>query len=770
MATFNINTAVFAGKYAFVTPDNAHLISLSATAPGTTLDIEPGNSNSPGLNQQFNLYGDLQNGFALQAPNWSYMEYNNGYVADKKRTDPGLSVFYLQAIDSATFYIIETVSGVDYYLNVNGAQLERVAKASTTPPATAVFQQSNITDSLANIKQQHSTLANPLTGVYLAGQDLRTIAFMETDVSFADLSGTRLDNANFNGATANGTIFDQANLSGWIANGLTFSNCSFVKANLQYAKLSQSVLRGCTLNLAQFNAPGATQTNFTNLQQADFTNASLVGCQLGNALVNSATFNGATLINTDFSSARGVEDHLDFRGAILIGANLTGHDLTQCQINADTNFMSAILKGCNFTGHDLTDVVFARAKMANTKLDNTTLNGAQMAFADLSFASISGGVSMIGANLSNAILEAAQLPGAQLGAKKTMASLPLTDGPTLDQSQVPADMHQPPLNVSNNAIVKVVQPGNRWTVTDGTTVYQVNNNGTLLLVQTTSAISNAAVLSNAYMPNANFKQANLYAVEMSGAHWYGGSANAQSADLGLANLSNANLSGMTFTQAQMQGASFDFSKLIGTQFIGTVLDPSADLKPTSFAFSSLQSTLFSQTNLFSANLTDAAFALPNGVPLFSVDPSLVATLNSKQVSVALQNAFTAAVYPLISAATIAVTTPGSQWTICNIDSTNNSQTGYGNFVLLLVNDQNGLSYIQVYGAAPLLILEVNAKGQQVQIPMDFGPTGLTLEQMNDSTTCPSGMKLKLLHNHLSYNDLMTAALPPSPPICANCWG
>ncbi|MBR9914038.1 MAG: hypothetical protein GYB32_04300 [Algicola sp.] len=45
-----------------------------------------------------------------------------------------------------------------------------------------------------------------------------------------------------------------------------------------------------------------------------------------------------------------------------------------------------------------------------------------------------------------------------------------------------------------------------------------------------------------------------------------------------------------------------------------------------------------------------------------------------------------------------------------------------------------------------------------------------LDQMNDDTTCPSGMKLKLLNNHLSFSELMTAALPPSPPVCSNCWG
>ncbi len=128
----------------------------------------------------FNLYGDLKTGFSLQAPTptWSYVEFNNGYTADKNRKDAGLSVFYLQPIDSFTTYIIETANGVDYFLCASGDQLVRIAKSATLPPATAVFQKLKVTDGYADMKKQHSTLANPLTGAYLAGLDLQNIAFM----------------------------------------------------------------------------------------------------------------------------------------------------------------------------------------------------------------------------------------------------------------------------------------------------------------------------------------------------------------------------------------------------------------------------------------------------------------------------------------------------------------------------------------------------------------------------------------------------------------
>jgi uncharacterized protein YjbI with pentapeptide repeats len=767
--TIDTNPSVFLGKYAFVLPDGQNLITLSDT--GSVINIEAGNKNSPSDNQMFNLYGDLSTGFIMQAPttDWNYIDYDSGYVANKDRTTTGLSNFTFQIIDAFSLNIIENVGGVDYYLNANGTTLERVKKTSSPLPDTAVFMQLITTYGLQSMKTRHSSLGAPLTGVYLAQEDLSSVSFMGSDLSNANFSGANLTGQNLNGSTASNTIFDSSNLSKCVANGLVFTNCSFVKANMSYVKLSSSTLNGCNLNLAQFYSDQTAGTDYSNLQNADFTNASMVGCDFGNALVNSAIFKGATLTNADFSQSRGADDKLDFTDAILIGANLSKIDLTKCIISENTNFMGAKLDECDLSSHNLTNVVFVNASMVKTKLDKTNLNGAQMSSADLSFASFTGGVSLIGANLSNSILQAAQFPGAQLGAKNAVTSLPLSDASQLDNEVLPNALTQPPLSLNSSATVSVVQPGNQWTITDANNIYSVAKQSNNLLVKLITATSNSAILSNAYMPNANFEQANLYAVEMSGVQWYGGSASAKSADLGLANLSNSNLSSMKFDQAKMQGASFDFAKLIGTQFIGTLLNPSDNLKPTSFSFSSMQSTTFTSTNLFSANLTNAAFALTDGVPLMRTLKGFVEDLNKGTISASLQKVFSDSGYPLISAATITVNTKDKFWTIVNKDATDNSQTGYSSFNLNYETSLNELDYIQISGASPLLILQVNAFGQQSQLELAFGPTALDPNQMNDDTTCPSGMKLKILGNYLTFTDLMTAALPPTPPKCANCW-
>lgn len=761
------NEMCFAGKYAFVISDRSTLI----TVQNNTLCIVPGDPESPNASQSFNLYGDLNTEFIIQAPNpdWNYVSYQQNYLSNQIRTSSDLCKFHFEPIDSVSTYLVQVENGIQYVLNANGEKLERLPKTQTPLPLTSVFTQIVITDSLEQMITQRSTLANPLTGVYLSHQDLTKVALMSTNLSYADLSGANLSRQNLNGATANNTCFDTANMSECIANGLTFTNCTFVNANMQFVQMSNAKLQNCNLNLAQFSAPDNPENKFTNMQCTDFTKASLVGCQFTKTLVNSCIFNQANLTNADFSLAKGVDENLDFRGALMISSNLSNHDLRECQIDEYTNFMSATLNECNFTGHDLSKVVFVRAMMQKAILDDTILEGTQLAFADLSYASIKGGVSMIGSNLSNSILQGATLTGAQLGAKNTLMNLPLSDATTLGQSKVPDDLAKSKLHISVDAIVTVIQPGTSWTIDDHGSLYTLSANSKYILVQAASPTSNAAILSNVYMPNANFDQANLYAVEMSGVHWYGANASAINADLGLANLSNSNLSGMVFTQSRMQGASFDFAKLIGTRFIKTSLEPSEDLKPTSFAFASMQSTEFTDTNLFSANLTNSAYAFDDGVPLFKLDPKYAAELNIKSISDKLQSDFSNYGYPLEPCANVSIETEDSIWIIDHTNSNNSSQTGYARFYLALINDENGLSYIHVSGITPLLVLVLDEHGSHDQMQMAFGKTNLTQKQLNNNTTCPSGMKYSMLGNHLSFKELMTAAVPPKPPKCANCW-
>ena len=61
-----------------------------------------------------------------------------------------------------------------------------------------------------------------------------------------------------------------------------------------------------------------------------------------------------------------------------------------------------------------------------------------------------------------------------------------------------------------------------------------------------------------------------------------------------------------------------------------------------------------------------------------------------------------------------------------------------------------------------------ANGGRIQLPVNFDATGITPDQLNGDTTCPSGMKYRYRSLYLTYEALMTPALPPPPPICLDC--
>ena len=308
----------FAGKYAISSPDGTQLLTVA----GNSLQLSPGNPDQPSATQAFNTYGELATGFTLQAPNaaWQYVGFSNDYYsAGLSRGDAAGSVFRIQPVAGEEWcHIIEAVGAAQYYIVAGAKSLTRLAKDQSAPPTAARFILQNkppVTYGLKDIVKMRSTLSNPLTGVYLAGKDLRHITFVGSDVSGADFSAATLDNtSNFNGCTADGAIFNQAKLQNWVANGLTFKNCSFNGANFTGASLTSSVLNGCVLNQAVFAS--------AILQITDFTNAVMVGCQFTGAVVTDTIFKGATLTNSDFSTAKAALLGVDFSDALLIGVNL----------------------------------------------------------------------------------------------------------------------------------------------------------------------------------------------------------------------------------------------------------------------------------------------------------------------------------------------------------------------------------------------------------------------------------------------------------------
>lgn len=752
--------APFGGKFVWLTADREHAIALQPN--GDKLTISTCDRKKPGTEQQFNIYHIDKSRFLIQAGNNRFVRYDAGYKANGEFGQTDLAIFRSIQQAEQNFIMAEAV-GQEIFQLAKGEENILIRTPFVPADDTAMLlTELAITDGLPKMRARRSSMGQSLTGVLLAQQDLTGIAFLGSDLSDADFSATRMDKRNnFNGATAKRARFDCAVFEDWSAAGVDFEDCSFLGATFKRCNFAVSSLNDCLFDGVDFQS--------CNLQGVDFGGCQLNTCAFNDTLLNKASFKGSKLVNADFSKAIGIQDIVTLEGAVLIATKMPDVDMRAIRLDKDTNFMNALLDGCDFRGKTLSDMVFARASMKKCKLDGAVMDGTQFSFADLSMVTATGGVSMIGANLSNANLADTNFSGAQLGAKRIVSSFPISMMTGLQHADLMNGLTLKHGIAESTSIQPLVE-GAIWEVNDGVRSLRLQRVAEKLLVHELQDSSNAAVLSNAYMSNANFSQSNLYSVQLTGVHWYGGNANATGADLALANFSGAFLANMHFDQSLMQGASFDYASLIGTVFKGVNLSPTPAMKPVSFSFSNLQSTVFEETNLYDANLTNAALALEHGVPLFALSAAIKDELDLGKLSKRVTDLFTTNGYPLQPEASIDVIKKGQTWSIGNIAEDNPRQVGYGKFSLRLKKSTStSIEVIKVYGNPPLIILNADGEGGQVKIPLFFGETGITASQLSKGTTCASGLKFNYLSKYVDYEQLMTAALPPTPPTCLNCW-
>jgi uncharacterized protein YjbI with pentapeptide repeats len=183
--------------------------------------------------------------------------------------------------------------------------------------------------------------------------------------------------------------------------------------------LDADIIRQLKLNLTNANLSGISLKMFDLssivLQNAQISNARLLGVNLRGADLSDANLSHTELIDADLSGAI-------LRGTNLKGANLSDANLSHTELR-DADLSGAILRGTNLKGANLSG-----ANLSHTKLTNADLSGADLSDADLGRA-IPFRANLKDANLSNvdficACLNDANLEGANLkGANFGYASL-----------------------------------------------------------------------------------------------------------------------------------------------------------------------------------------------------------------------------------------------------------------------------------------------------------------------------------------------------------
>ncbi|OCQ53248.1 Secreted effector protein pipB2 [Photorhabdus australis subsp. thailandensis] len=810
----------FAGKWQFaaasgqlITVQEDGTLSLSAKQSGV-------------INQMINAYG--MTSFWLQAGNGQYLAASGNTPQANQPRDGVVAEIRLEEVGGSGFRLRRISSSGDSYLVAQQSGLIWQA-ATSSPPMSAQFTRTVVTKSLEYLKDWGAMGAD-LRFAYLAEENLNEMVMMAVDLSNADLRGSTLLDADLTNVKVDDCNFGGCDLSKTDLTHVHGKNALFEKClvgsdtNMPDAELPNAIFRGCKSSggqpiLNRLKAPGAdfsgallpsvimenADLSQANLVNVDLSGASLASCNftgaimtlvnLQNTTLQTSNFSQATLVGTDFTGAN--INHVNFSGANLTNARLsltTGYsqlnlsdstllatvltemNLVDATITAKTDFTQAQMDGVNLSSQKLDQVIFLMASMKKANLDSTSLNGAVLVGANLAGATILGNVSLVGANLSNASLENVNLTGAQFGALSTVTHLDEADAQALDNQQLPEQLRQMLYQgkglINGQAEVLVRQPGQNWLVEhDGKPLFIHYQDGQLNVAQDNGG--NAAILANTFMPNAILTGANLYAVDMSGAHWYGSNARADNANLEQVNLSNANLATMNFTQARLFGANLSYANLVNTDFSKAMLEPTQGLKPASLAFASIQGTIFTEAKLTGANLTNGAVALPfeetgkklTGVPLFSAALELMSSLNSGTVSKELRQVFTDNGYSLLSNAKIIEKQSDQYWIISNQPpDTDLSYRGYCNFVVIRVSEV-GNNHLQVCGGSPLRIIRTAADNTLQPVNVAFGVTIDITQAMDGATTCPSGLRYQLLNTGISYQSLMTPGLPPHPPKC-----
>ena len=296
---------------------------------------------------------------------------------------------------------------------------------------------------LATLKQRGNLARQDLTGFDLSDLDLRGL----------DLSGAWLENANLARSNLEGAGLSEAVLARADLTDANLADADLRKANLglaqiirtkaQGALLSEAILGKACIADSSFQGANFDSADFmeTELSTTDLSRASLAGliflkAQLKGLCLAGANLKKATFIETEVSG-------LDFTGACLEGAtivkcrgdgaimasaNLTNARFVQECSFAQVDFRGAVLEGANLRGTGLAGCDFSAARLDGADLSECDLTRARFEDASarnaLFVRSNLVEAVLVGADLMNAILQKADLREADLrGASLFQADL-----------------------------------------------------------------------------------------------------------------------------------------------------------------------------------------------------------------------------------------------------------------------------------------------------------------------------------------------------------
>ena len=178
------------------------------------------------------------------------------------------------------------------------------------------------------------------SGLCLKGRNLADADFAAACLERCDLTGARLDNANFFGADMQDAILADVSLRRADLRGACLRGADLSGADLFEADLREGTIAAADAKLG-FKVIEPRQRTETEAQGACLAGANLQRSKMSGVIAVKADFSGAVM--KDCKLVRANLKQADFRGADLAGADLSGADLSGADLR------DAILVGCKMT-------------------------------------------------------------------------------------------------------------------------------------------------------------------------------------------------------------------------------------------------------------------------------------------------------------------------------------------------------------------------------------------------------------------------------------
>jgi len=229
-----------------------------------------------------------------------------------------------------------------------------------------------------NANLSETTLTNSIINDCLFDVDVNLRGVNLTE---ARITHTHISNADFRNADSRQTILTHTTITDSVIEESTFENVTMNEVSIDKVTMKRINLKGVDLTSASIK-------NSKMLKEVDFTNATLIGTDFTDSVIEESTFENAMMTNVILTGEvmknlilRG----LNLRGAIMIGADLSGVDFSGSDLS-DADLTGAIVKKTIFHNTNITDTIFKDVKLSKAKI----LSGVDLKTANLTDADLSG--------------------------------------------------------------------------------------------------------------------------------------------------------------------------------------------------------------------------------------------------------------------------------------------------------------------------------------------------------------------------------------------